>query len=42
MGQALPGDRPGLAAGLGIRRAVVRVSTGDPQAKEHLNKQMRL
>ena len=35
VGQALPGDRPGLAAGLGIRRAAVRVSAGDPQDDLH-------
>src|SRR5271165_2015722 len=28
MGQALPGDRPGLAAGLGIRGAAVRLPAG--------------
>ena len=35
MGQALPGDRPGLAASLGIRGAAVRLPAGDPQDDLH-------
>ena len=35
MGQALSGDRPGLAAGLGTRRAVLRLRAGDPQDDLH-------
>ena len=35
MGQALPGDRPGLAAGLGVRGAAVRLPAGDPQDDLH-------
>ena len=35
VGTALPGDRPGLAAGLGIRGAVLCLPAGDPQDDLH-------
>jgi putative transposase len=35
MGQALPGDRPDLATGLGARRPVLRVCPRHPQDDVH-------
>jgi hypothetical protein len=35
MGQAIPGNRPGVAAGLGACGAAVRLSASDPQDDLH-------